>query len=90
MLYLPWGEFMGLVEDARHEARRQQLQTAQLTWLVGSALGVKNKSPEDWLTGYAKDRDAQGSALPGVLQGDLDAGLELNVLSQAAFDALSA
>lgn len=72
-----------LEREAEHHARLQ-MPTAQLTYIVASALGAKDTKPADWLTGFARRPEEQVRLHP-----DLELGLQLGVVSQAAFDSLS-
>jgi hypothetical protein len=57
---------------------------------VGGFLGYKGQSPDDWLTGYAREPEKVEQKLPAGLETDLQTGLALKLVGQEAYDFLTA
>ena len=86
---LYWDEFEVMLDGLTKEAQRQQMPTAQLTWLVAAVSGNKSEL-SSWFTGYAREREAEqrDNGVPEHLQRALETGIVLGTVSDAAFSTV--
>jgi len=88
---MPEPVFRALVDNLSEVEARRHVTTAQVAWLVHSALSKQKTRVTDWLPGFARSgADARGSGVQGLPRGvraDLDSARASGFLSQALLDA---